>query len=60
MLYRYVWKGYPGLKAARSRFTGRICRLATKLRMNSCFVRFEDNGEEAIVSLNAIRKVKVF
>ncbi|MHC4501555.1 MAG: tudor domain-containing protein [Planctomycetota bacterium] len=51
-LYKYRW----GNNAKRAKMKGRICRVLARGRMNSCRIQFVDNGEESIVSRNALRK----
>jgi hypothetical protein len=49
-LYVYRWAKYRPWK-------GRVCRVLARGALNSALVRFEDNGERAIVSRNALRRV---
>ncbi len=49
-LYVYRWGKY------RPTWKGRLCEVLARGAMNSALVRFRDNGEEAIVSRNALRK----
>lgn len=49
-LYVFRWGKYlPHWK-------GRLCRVLARGKLNSALVRFEDNGERAIVSRNALRR----
>lgn len=50
--YVYRWGKY------RPEWKGRICRVLARGTMNSALVEFEDNRERAVVSRNALRKVK--
>lgn len=53
-LYVYRWKN----NEKRATLYGRICRVVKRMARNSALVRFEDNGQEEVVSRNALRKVK--
>jgi len=50
--YVFRWGKY------RPEWKGRICRVLARGTMNTAMVEFEDNNERAIVSRNALRKVK--
>lgn len=47
--YVFRWNKYRPWK-------GRRCKVIARGRMNSALVEFEDNGERAIISRNAIRR----
>jgi hypothetical protein len=51
-LYVYRWRKYG------KSLTGRVCRVIERGKMNSVMVEFIDNGDSAIVSRYALRKVK--
>lgn len=53
-LYVFRWGNNP----QRAKMKGRICRIVIRGRMNSCKIRFVDNGQIECVSRNALRKVK--
>lgn len=50
-LFIYRWRRYG------THFTGRRCKVLARGKMNNALVEFE-NGEQACVSRNALRKVK--
>lgn len=50
-LYVYSWAKYVPWK-------GRRCRVLARGRMNSALVRFADNGQQAVVSRNALRRAE--
>ena len=50
--YVYKWRNNP----VRATLYGRKCQIVQRLKMNSAIVRFEDNGQEEVVSRNALRK----
>lgn len=52
-LYEYRW----GNNEKRKTMKGRICRVDARGKMNSCGIKFIDNGQEECVSRNALRKV---
>lgn len=51
-LYEYRWGNNP----VRARLKGRLCRIVRRLARNSAHVQFIDNGEEQIVSGNALKR----
>jgi hypothetical protein len=51
--YRFVWKNTPG----RQTLYNCLCRVLVRGAMNSCLIETED-GQKAVVSRNALRKVK--
>ena len=53
-LYLYSWAN----NEKRKSLYGRLCTVLARLSRNSAVVRFEDNGQEEIVSRNALRRVK--
>lgn len=53
-LYVYRWRN----NAKRAEMYGRQCVVVARLAMNSAAVRFTDNGQEEIVSRNALRRVR--
>ena len=52
--YVFRWTR-PGLKGRK----GTVCRLLKRGRMNSCSIEFLSDGYRAIVSRNAIRKMRI-
>lgn len=54
---RYTYRSYRWGKY-RPDWRGRTCRVVSRGTMNSALVEFEDNNERAVVSRNALRKVK--
>ena len=53
MMYEYTW----GNNEKRATLKGRKCEVLHRLAKNSVHVRFE-NGQEEIVSRNALRRVE--
>lgn len=53
-LYRYCW----GNNEKRKSMKGRLCRVLGRGKMNSCSIKFTDNGQKECVSRNALRKDK--
>ena len=53
-LYIYVW----GNNEKREAMTGRMCRVLSRGKKNSCAVEFTDNGQKEIISRNALRKAE--
>ena len=51
-LYTYQWGNNP----KRATMKGRVCEVLGRGKMNSCLVRFVDNGQEEVISRNALRK----
>ena len=51
-LYKYYW----GNNEKRKKMKGRVCKVLARGRMNSCSIKFLDNGQTEIVSRNALRK----
>lgn len=51
--YMYMW----GNNAKRARMKGRLCVVLAQGALNSCMIRFKDNGQREIVSRNALRGV---
>ncbi len=59
-LYSYRWGNKKTeLGRFRMQFKGRKCRVLIRGVMNSCLIRFVDNGMQLYTSRNALRKVKV-
>lgn len=54
-LYTYTW----GNNEKRKTLKGRACEVVARLARNSCLVRFTDNGQEEVVSRNALRRKTV-
>jgi hypothetical protein len=56
-LYKYAW-GNEKTEVGRFRlqFKGRVCRVLYRGNMNSCLVRFVDDGLQLCCSRNALRK----
>lgn len=52
ILYRYAWANNP----KRATMVGRSCRVIARGKMNSCMIEFIDNGQQEVVSRNAIRR----
>ncbi len=52
MRYRYRW----GNNEKRRQMKNRICEVIARGRRNSCRVRFCDDGQEEIISRNALEK----
>lgn len=52
--YRYGWKN----NEKRRNLHCRHCIVLARMKMNSALVRFVDNGQEEVVSRNALRRVK--
>ncbi|KKL88147.1 hypothetical protein LCGC14_1927640 [marine sediment metagenome] len=50
--YVYRW----GTNAKQSAMKGRICRVTARGKLNSCAVVFLDDGQQEIISRNALRK----
>lgn len=53
-LYKYCW----GNNEKRRIMKGRICRVLSRGKKNSCSIEFIDNDQKECVSRNALRKVK--
>lgn len=54
-LYEYRW----GNNSKRETMKGRACQVLQRLKMNSCIIRFIDNGQMECVSRNSLmRKIK--
>ena len=53
-LYTYGW----GNNDKRATMQGRVCRVLHRGAMNSAMVEFTDNGQQEVVSRNALRKYK--
>jgi hypothetical protein len=52
-LYEYRW----GNNQKRRTMKGRKCRVVSRGKKNSCVIEFVDNGQQEVVSRNALRKV---
>lgn len=52
-LYRYAWKN----NEKRARLYGRKCIIEAHGKKNSVLIRFVDDGQQEIVSRNALKKV---
>ena len=52
MVYRYCWKN----NEKRATLYNRQCRVLARGALNSCKVKFLDNGQQEIVSRNALRR----
>ena len=52
-LYRYSFKNCE----ERQKLFGRVCSVIARLAMNSCIIKFQDNGQIECVSRNALCKV---
>jgi hypothetical protein len=52
-LYRYVWKNND----KRAGLYGRECIIEASGKKNSVLIRFIDDGQQEIVSRNALKKV---
>lgn len=52
-LYRYAWKN----NEKRAGLYGRECLIEAYGKKNSVLIRFVDNGQQEIVSRNALKKV---
>ena len=52
--YVYRWRN----NEKRETLYGRVFRVIAWFKMNSCWVKFEDNGQEECISRNAIRRVR--
>ena len=50
--YRYVW----GNNEKRKTMKGRTCQVIARGSMNSCVIRFFDNGQKECVSRNSLRR----
>lgn len=50
--YIYKW----GNNEKRKTMKGRRCLVIARGKMNSCMIVFEDNGQQEIVSRNALKK----
>lgn len=58
-VYRYAWGPrfrVPGLPVLDRK--GELCRVIARGTMNSALVEFLSDGERAVISRNALRKVK--
>lgn len=53
-LYAYTW----GNNEKRATMKGRICRMLARGVLNSALIEFVDNGEQVVVSRNALRRAK--
>jgi len=53
-LYKYCW----GTNEKQRDMKGRICRVRSRGKMNSCCIEFIDNEQKECVSRNALRKDK--
>ena len=51
-LYVYTW----GNNSKRARMKGRACRVLARLALNSCLIVFVDNGQQEVISRNALRR----
>jgi len=51
-LYVFQW----GNNAKRATLKGRTCRVIARGTMNSALVEFTDNGQQEVISRNALRK----
>jgi len=51
-LYTYRW----GNNTKRQMMKGRVCRVLTRGKKNSCKIEFIDTGQQEIVSRNALRR----
>lgn len=58
-LYKYAWGNDSDVvgRVRKKNFKGRKCRVLVRGKLNSCLVRFIDNGEQLNCSRNALRKV---
>ncbi len=57
--YIYRWGNHKDVVGRlRLQWKGRRCKVIVRGKMNSCFVRFCDNGEQLNCSRNALMKVK--
>lgn len=52
-LYKYTWKN----NEKRKLMFGRICKVLSRGKKNSCLIEFIDNGQKEIVSRYSIRKM---
>ena len=54
MIYIYKWKN----NSKRINLYNRLCMVIRYLRMNSCIIKFIDNGQLECVSRNSLKKIK--
>jgi hypothetical protein len=52
-IYEYRWSN----NEVRKRMKGRKCRILARGKMNTCMIKFLDNGQIEAVSRNSLRKV---
>jgi len=52
--YVFVWRN----NSKREQLHGRRCRVMARMKMNSALVEFTDNGQQEVISRNALRREK--
>lgn len=58
--YKYAWGNDKTVVGRhRLRFKGRICRVISRGAMNSCLIKFLDDGGLLNCSRNALRKAEM-
>ena len=56
-LYVYRWgNDKNAVGRHRLQFKGRKCKVLVRGKMNSCLIKFVDNGEKIVTSRNALKK----
>jgi hypothetical protein len=57
-LYAYCWRNYLGLPSLEGKRKGETCKVLVRGSRNSALIEFVSDGFRAVVSRNALRRVR--